>query len=166
MKEKDKSLMPEWMKKVEDADEAERLKREVAAKDQTIAALRVSRESGEFWKAFLEKIQLQIQFLSPVFRLEGTMHVSDSPNNEVVCRVEVFLRGLIPMSAYVNLFYRSGGSIVRYHPQFGKHADYEFGVVAAGDVVLCMRRECHNPEQAATEVIQDLVRTVKPDAKI
>ncbi|MGA2150523.1 MAG: hypothetical protein ABSH49_36865 [Bryobacteraceae bacterium] len=155
--------MPDWMKQAMDNNELGELKKANAAKDQIIAQLKIRQESPEFWKQLLEKLALQVAFLHEAFGLDGSMNTSDSANGEILCSIDISWHTASPRTMYVNLFYRPGGSVIRYWPQFGEPADLPFGVVK-DELVLFVKPQYFNSEQAATQFVRDMVRIVKPDA--
>jgi len=143
----DESLMPEWMKQAKAAKDLQEARSDSAAKDRTIARMKVQNEGPFFWKTLVEKLTIQKEFLPTAFGLTGTVSVTESSGGEVLCRVEVSLGGLISKSAYINLFYRPEGSIIRCHPQFGGGGDVHFGVTDE-KVIVVLGGEYRNPEQA------------------
>jgi hypothetical protein len=159
----DESLMPDWMKRAKEASDLREATAANTAKAHAIAQMKVVNDGPTYWKEMVQKLGIQAEFLQKAFGLAGTMNVSDGHGGEILCRVDVNLYALMPKSAYVNLFYRPGGSVVRYHPQFGGGGDYPFDVVDDKVILMC-GGEYRNPEQAASYIIEGLVRTVKPDA--
>jgi hypothetical protein len=162
-KSMDDSLMPDWMKRAKEASDLREAVAANAATEHVIAQMKVTNEGPAYWKELTEKLGFHAGFLQKAFGLNGTANVSDSHGGEVLCRVDVNLHALVPKSAYVNLFYRPGGSLVRCHAPFGGGGDFRLGVVD-GKVILMCGGEYRNPEQAASYIIEGLVRTVKPDA--
>ncbi len=159
----DESLMPDWMKKSKEASELREARAANAAKDQVIAQMKVESGGPIFWKELIEKLGIQTGHLPEAFKkITGTVNVSDSQNGEIQCRLDVSLQDLVPKSAYVILFYRPGGVVIRCHPQIGTGKDLQFSYVDEKVILILDGKHC-NPEQTASHLVQELVRQVAPE---
>jgi len=154
--------MPDWMKRAKERTEQLEARADHVATERLIAQAKVESDGPAFWEELTKNLGSQLRFLPDAFGLEGSANIIPS-GSESLCRVDVKFRGAEPRSAYIDLFYRPFGSVIRYHPQFG--SDFDAPLVFTNEkLMLLWGGVFYDPEEAATQFVQGLVRTVKPDA--
>lgn len=123
--------MPEWMKQAEAKRELAQAKTDIKEKGRIIAEMKIAQEGPSFWKDLLEKLAIRIEFLPKVHpKIQGRMSRGHGEGGEFFCRLDIGLRDVIPEVRHVNMYYRPGGSVIRYWPDVGKHSDLLFCLTA------------------------------------
>lgn len=157
------SQMPEWMRTAKVNNELREAQAQRALQERLNAELKVQSGGPAYWKDLVEKLDSQARFLKEAFGVEGRVETTQPSNGESQCSIYVNAVGVLPRSYLINLFYRPGGCVIRFHPQTGGGG--EFGFVFVNEKVsLSVSGNYLPPEDAATWLIRLALANVKPEA--
>jgi hypothetical protein len=153
-------LIPEWIQRQQAANALEKAKREAESAKQVMGSMALAARGPAFWERFVCELDRNARALPKIDCAGRVSHFpanNNTPDNH--CQVQLSKPGLFPKVVCQDIFYRSGGDMLRFYVAVdGAGEAKQIAVNPDGSIGVMMDKFSNpvGPEDAACLTVQRL----------